>query len=161
MLKRALAVLLVILLIAGGLGWWWLHRWPSAPQVKVLEQPDGRLLTMAAPKGEPHARVVLATPSDLQLADADLLGLATNAVSNVVGTATSAVGDAAQSGGLQNGLTGTTGGEWRHDWVNLTPYAGSPGMTSPERQSLDVTTLERRANRTAIAMSKNKKGVLH
>ncbi|MDR6231034.1 hypothetical protein QE444_003391 [Pseudomonas sp. SORGH_AS199] len=84
MLKRALAVLLVILLIAGGLGWWWLHRWPSAPQVKVLEQPDGRLLTMAAPKGEPHAHVVLATPSDLQLADADLLGLATNTGAEIV-----------------------------------------------------------------------------
>ena len=84
MLKRALAVLLVILLIAGGLGWWWLHRWPSAPQVKVMAQLDGRLLTMAAPKGEPHARVVLATPSDLQLADADLLGLATNTGAEIV-----------------------------------------------------------------------------
>ena len=26
-------------------------------------------------------------------------------------------------GGLENGLTGTSGG-WRHDWVDLTPYAG-------------------------------------
>jgi hypothetical protein len=28
-------------------------------------------------------------------------------------------------GGLRNGITGTTGGEWRHYYVNLTPYAGT------------------------------------
>jgi immune inhibitor A len=27
-------------------------------------------------------------------------------------------------GGLQNALSGDTGGEWRHDYVDLTPYAG-------------------------------------
>ena len=39
---------------------------------------------MAAPKGEPHARVVLATPPDLQLADADLLSLATDTGAEIV-----------------------------------------------------------------------------
>ncbi|HEX6127884.1 MAG TPA: immune inhibitor A domain-containing protein [Candidatus Limnocylindria bacterium] len=28
-------------------------------------------------------------------------------------------------GGLQNALSGDTGGDWRHDYVDLTPYAGS------------------------------------
>lgn len=84
MLKRVLAVLLLIILIVGGATWWWFHRWPSAPMVKVISQADGRLLTMAAPKGEPHARVLLATPPDLQLSDADLLSLATNTGAELV-----------------------------------------------------------------------------
>ena len=28
-------------------------------------------------------------------------------------------------GGLENALSGDTGGAWRHDYVDLTPYAGS------------------------------------
>ncbi len=44
---------------------------------------------------------------------------------NVVSTNEDPNGNLVAFGGLQNGLTGTTGGEWRHDWVNLTPYAGS------------------------------------
>ena len=44
---------------------------------------------------------------------------------NVVSTNEDPNGNLVNYGGLQNGLTGTTGGEWRHDWVNLTPYAGT------------------------------------
>jgi immune inhibitor A len=44
---------------------------------------------------------------------------------NVVSTNDDPNGNLGNFGGLRNGLTGTTGGEWRHDWVNLTPYAGS------------------------------------
>jgi immune inhibitor A len=44
---------------------------------------------------------------------------------NVVSTNEDPNGRLRDYGGLQNGLTGTTGGEWRHDWVNLTPYAGT------------------------------------
>jgi immune inhibitor A len=44
---------------------------------------------------------------------------------NVVSTNEDPNGRLRDYGGLRNGLTGTTGGEWRHDWVNLTPYAGT------------------------------------
>jgi immune inhibitor A len=44
---------------------------------------------------------------------------------NVVSTDEDPNGRLRDYGGLENGLTGTTGGEWRHDWVNLTPYAGT------------------------------------
>jgi immune inhibitor A len=44
---------------------------------------------------------------------------------NVVSTNDDPNGRLHDYGGLQNGLTGSTGGEWRHDYVNLTPYAGS------------------------------------
>jgi immune inhibitor A len=44
---------------------------------------------------------------------------------NVVSTNDDPNGNLVNFGGLQNGLTGSTGGEWRHDYVNLTPYAGS------------------------------------
>jgi immune inhibitor A len=44
---------------------------------------------------------------------------------NVVSTSEDPNGRLRDYGGLVNGLTGTTGGEWRHDWVNLTPYAGT------------------------------------
>ena len=44
---------------------------------------------------------------------------------NVVSTNDDPNGNLVAFGGLENGLTGTTGGEWRHDWVNLTPYAGT------------------------------------
>jgi immune inhibitor A len=44
---------------------------------------------------------------------------------DVVSTNEDPNGNLVNFGGLRNGLTGTTGGEWRHDWVNLTPYAGS------------------------------------
>jgi immune inhibitor A len=43
---------------------------------------------------------------------------------NVVSTNDDPNGNLINFGGLQNGLTGSTGGEWRHDWVDLTPYAG-------------------------------------
>jgi Immune inhibitor A peptidase M6 len=44
---------------------------------------------------------------------------------NVVSTNEDPNGRLVDYGGLRNGLTGTTGAEWRHDWVNLTSYAGS------------------------------------
>jgi immune inhibitor A len=44
---------------------------------------------------------------------------------NVVSTNEDPNGRLHDDGGLQNGLTGSTGDEWRHDYVNLTPYAGS------------------------------------
>lgn len=48
-----------------------------------------------------------------------LLGLATNAVSSVVGTAANAAGDAAQSGSLQNGLQNFISGVNQQDVVDL------------------------------------------
>jgi immune inhibitor A len=44
---------------------------------------------------------------------------------NLVSTDEDPNGRLRDYGGLENGLTGTTGGEWRHDWVDLTPYAGT------------------------------------
>ncbi|MBB5232823.1 hypothetical protein [Deinococcus budaensis] len=48
-----------------------------------------------------------------------LLGLATNAVSSVVGTAANVAGDAAQSGNLQNGLQNFISGVNQQDVVDL------------------------------------------
>jgi hypothetical protein len=44
---------------------------------------------------------------------------------NVVSTNDDPNGNLVNFSGLHNGLTGSTGGEWRHDYVDLTPYAGS------------------------------------
>jgi immune inhibitor A len=44
---------------------------------------------------------------------------------NLVSTDEDPNGRLRDYGGLENGLTGTTGGQWRHDWVDLTPYAGT------------------------------------
>jgi len=44
---------------------------------------------------------------------------------NLVSTDEDPNGRLRDYGGLENGLTGTTGGEWRHDYVDLTPYAGT------------------------------------
>jgi immune inhibitor A len=44
-------------------------------------------------------------------------------------------------GGLENGLTGSSGG-WRHDYVSLTPYAGST-ITLRLRNATDAAFLER------------------
>lgn len=44
-------------------------------------------------------------------------------------------------GGLENGLTGNSGG-WRHDYVSLTPYAGST-ITLRLRNATDAAFLER------------------
>ncbi len=83
MLKRALAVLLVILLIAGGLGWWWLHRWPRRPRSR-----SWRAGRSPADHGRAQGRATRSRgpghTCDLQLADADLLGLATNTGAEIV-----------------------------------------------------------------------------
>jgi immune inhibitor A len=44
---------------------------------------------------------------------------------NVVTTNLDGHGRLHDYGDLENALSGDTGGDWRHDWVNLTPYAGS------------------------------------
>ena len=44
---------------------------------------------------------------------------------NLVSTDEDPNGRLRDYGGLENRLTGTTGGQWRHDYVDLTPYAGT------------------------------------
>jgi immune inhibitor A len=60
---------------------------------------------------------------------------------NVVSTNNDPNGRLQDYGGLQNGLTGDSHG-WRHDWVNLTPYAGTT-ITLRLRHATDAGFLER------------------
>ncbi|TWI55547.1 type IV secretory pathway VirJ component [Pseudomonas duriflava] len=76
--NRWLFLVLIMASLVVGTVWWWLHRWPSSPIVQSYMQADQRLITLARPAGEPQARVVIATPPDQQLSDADLLALATS-----------------------------------------------------------------------------------
>lgn len=70
-MRKVLMVLVVLLVAAFLTARWWAQRWPTEASVQKLEGG----YSLAIPAGEPHRYVIVASPTDQQLSESDLLSL--------------------------------------------------------------------------------------
>ena len=81
---RLLIALLVMLLLAAGIGYWWFNRPAPQPTVNALQLPDGNAVTQVIP-GEPaEAQVAIAVPADQALNNTQLISLSQDANARIV-----------------------------------------------------------------------------
>lgn len=81
---RLLVAVLVVLLVAAGIGYWWVNRPAPQPAVKQLKTDDGSAVTQVIP-GEPdEAQVALAVPADQALNNAQLVSLSQDSNARII-----------------------------------------------------------------------------
>ncbi|WP_213877068.1 AcvB/VirJ family lysyl-phosphatidylglycerol hydrolase [Pseudomonas sp. dw_358] len=81
---RLLIALLVVLLLAAGVGYWWFNRPAPQPTLKQLKLADGSAVTQVIPGDDAQAQVALAVPADQALTNAQLIDLSEDTSARIV-----------------------------------------------------------------------------